>query len=254
MAPEPYLVSPFLNALARLAPLLLLPLWGASALAAEFSVTPIRAEFKPGVLSETITVANEAATPLRVTVKLMEWTQDAAGQDVYTESADLVYFPRSLDIPPGSRRLVRVGAKTLAGTVERSYRLFIEEVPERTGTEGRAQVAFHFRFGVPIFVTPAVAKPQPEVMEPTLDRGKLSLAVRNGGNLHFRVTRLTVSDDASYSQDIAGWYSLAGSQRTYSALVPPDVCRRAKVLRVTIEGDGSPPLERQLHVDPARCA
>lgn len=240
-------------ALLSVAVLLLAPM---PAQAAEFSVSPIRAEFKGGVLTETITVANEGTTPLRVTVKLMEWTQDPNGQDVYSDSTDLVYFPRELDILAGARRLIRVGAKAPAGTVERTYRLFIEEVLTGPRPPGTAQVAFFFRFGVPIFLTPAAPRQQLELGDPTLLRGKLSIPVRNAGNQHFRIGKLTVSDGASFSQDVPGWYSLAGSQRNYTADIPQDVCRRAKSLRVTLEGENGAPvaIERQLHVDPASCA
>lgn len=221
--------------------------------AAEFSVTPIRVELKPGVMSETINVVNHSQAKLRVNVKLMAWSQDATGADVYIDSAELIYFPRQLEIPADSKRLVRVGVKTPAGVAERTFRLFIEEEPEPAPSGGQAQVAFHFRFGVPIFVTPAVGKPQPEVGEPTLEGGKVSLVVKNNGNQHFRLNKLTVSDGATFTRDLPGWYSLAGTQRTYSADLPREVCRKGNPLTIQLEGDGIQ-LERKLTVDPARCA
>jgi len=224
----------------------------APASASEFSVTPIRAELKPGALSETITVTNHASARLRVAVKLVEWTQDATGKDIYRDSNDLVYFPRQLELPPDSKRLVRVGLKVPAGVVERTYRLFIEEQPEPVAASGQSQVAFYFRFGVPIFVAPAVPKAQPEVLEPTLTKGKLALVVRNRGNHHFRLTKVTVSDGGDYVKELQGWYSLAGSERTYADDVPPVVCQQAKTLSMALEGEGIR-IERQLHVDPASC-
>lgn len=222
------------------------------AAASEFSVTPIRAELKPGAMNETITVTNDSPGRLRVTVKLMAWTQDASGKDVYEESGDLVYFPRQMDMEPGAKRLVRVGAKTPAATAERAYRLFIEEVPEPTQTTGPA-VTFYFRFGVPIFLPPAVPKPLPEVQQPTLEKGKLSLVIRNAGNQNFRLSKLTVTDGAAYSQEIAGWYSLAGTSRTYAVNIPPQACRNATALAVKVEGEGIS-FDRKLTVDPASCS
>lgn len=221
--------------------------------ATEFSVTPIRVELKPGAMSETITVINHEQTRLRVSVKLMEWTQDATGQDVYSESNDLIYFPRQLDLAPDSKRLIRVGVKVPAGTAERTYRLFVEEEPDPTTTGARAQVAFHFRFGVPIFMTPAVGKPVPEVLPPTMEKGKLTLVVKNSGNQHFRLNKLSVTDGASFVQELPGWYSLAGTARSYVASVPREVCVRTPVLSVLLEGEGIA-LERKLTVNPAHCA
>jgi fimbrial chaperone protein len=221
--------------------------------AAEFSVTPIRAELKPGAMSETITVTNHANARLRVNVKLMEWTQDATGADVYRESGDLVYFPRQMDVEADAKRLVRVGAKNPGALTERAYRLFIEEEPEAAAAGARGQVAFYFRFGVPVFVPPAAPKPVPEVAQPTLAKGKLAVVVKNSGNAHFRLAKVAITDGAGWSQEIAGWYSLAGTERTYSADIPREVCRKGGTLSVSLEGEGIQ-IDRKLNVDPASCA
>lgn len=223
------------------------------AVASEFSVTPIRADLKRGAMSETITVTNESSSRLRVAIKLMEWNQDDSGKDTLTESGDLVYFPRQMDIEPGAKRLVRVGAKNPAGASERAYRLFIEEVPEAAQPGGPTAVTFYFRFGVPIFLPPAVPKPSPEVLEPTLQKGKLSIVVKNSGSQHFRLNKLVITDGSGYSQEIAGWYSLAGSTRTYTAEIPSDICRKASMFAIKLEGEGIA-FDRKLNVDPASCS
>jgi len=224
-----------------------------AASAGEFSVTPIRAELKPGQMSETITVINHAAQRLRVNIKLMEWTQDASGKDIYKESSDLIYFPRQMDLEPDAKRLVRVGAKVPAGVTERAYRLYVEEEPDLPAAGGRPQVALRFRFGVPVFLPPPAAKPVPEVMEPQLAAGKLSIAVKNAGNAHFRLNKVSVTDGATFSQEVAGWYSLAGTERSYSVDIPREVCRKGGTLSVILEGEGLR-FDRKLNVDPARCA
>ena len=223
------------------------------ALSASFSVSPIRADLKQGVMSETITVTNESPTRLRVAVKLVAWTQDETGKDVYTDSSDLVYFPRQLELEPGAKRLVRVGAKTPGQGAERAYRLFIEEVPVPTPGAPTA-VSFYFRFGVPVFVTPAGAAAKPEIAQPQLAAGKLSLAVTNPGSQHFRAVRVNFSDGAGWSRDVGGWYSLPGTSRAYQVEVPAEVCRKAKTFSVTLEADDNAKFERTLNVDPARCS
>lgn len=223
------------------------------AVGGEFSVTPISVELKPGTMSETLTVANFAKEKLRVNVRLMEWTQDAQGKDVYQDSNDLIYFPRQMEVAPNGKHLVRVGLKTPAGPVERTYRLFIEEQPDASAESNRSQVAFLFRFGVPVFVPPAVPKPQPEVSDPTLKGGKLSVVVRNTGNQHFRVLKLVLGDGAGFKKEVSGWYSLAGTERTYSTDIPADVCRKAAAFSVAIEGEGFR-LDRKVNVDPASCS
>lgn len=222
-------------------------------LAASFSVSPIRADLKPGVLSETITVTNESPTRMRVAVKLVAWTQDEKGKDLYTDSSDLVYFPRQLELEPGAKRLVRIGAKAPAVGVERAYRLFIEEVPSAT-PGGAASVSFYFRFGVPVFVTPVGAAAQPEIGTPKIAGGKLALPVRNAGTQHFRAARVYFVDNKGWSSDVGGWYSLPGTSRIYEVDVPVDVCRKAKTFAVTLEAEDSQKFERTLDVDPNTCS
>lgn len=245
-------IRPASRHLSNVAGILLAACAATPVIASDFSVSPVRVELRQGSLSETITVMNHAAGRLRVSVKLMEWTQDEQGNDVYKDSGDIVYFPRQLEVEADGRRLVRVGAKTPAGTTERTYRVFIEEQPEPSPEGRNTQIAVFFRFGVPIFLPPAVPRMQADVGEPSMANGKLSLQVRNGGNQHFRVVRLVVNDGAGHQQEIAGWYSLAGTQKTYTLDIPAEVCRRAKTLTVTVEGEGVR-ADRKLDVDPARC-
>lgn len=245
-------IRPASRYLSPVAGLLLAASAAVPAVASDFSVSPVRVELRQGALSETITVANHASGRLRVSAKLMEWTQDEQGNDVYKDSGEIVYFPRQLEVEAAGRRLIRVGAKNPAGPTERTYRLFIEEQPEPAGEGRSAQIAVYLRFGVPIFLPPAVPRVQADFGEPTLEKGKLSVQVRNGGNQHFRLVRIVVSDGASYQQEIAGWYSLAGTQKTYTLDIPADVCRRSRTLNVTVEGEGVR-ADRKLDVDPARC-
>jgi fimbrial chaperone protein len=220
--------------------------------ASEFSVSPISFELKPGALSETVNVTNHASTRLRLAVRVMEWTQDEQGADVYKESGDLVYFPRQMDLEPDARRLVRVGAKAVAPAVERAYRVFVEEQPEASPDPNRAQVSFYFRFSIPVFVPPPQGKAVPEIVEPVLEKGTLAFTLRNGGNQRARITRILVTDDAGYSKELPAWYLLAGRQKSYSAEIPRAACRGAKAFTVRAEGEGVR-AERTLNVDPARC-
>jgi fimbrial chaperone protein len=219
----------------------------------EIYISPVRADLRAGALSETISITNRGATPLRVAVKLMEWTQDAQGQDVLRDSSELVYFPRQMEIEPQGKRLVRVGAKSAPAGVERAFRLYIEEQPEPAAQAAPAKVSVYFRFGVPVFLLPSNARPEAEIGEPTLDKGRLSLQVKNEGNQHIRIQKVRVDDGAGFTREAAGWYTLAGTQRTYTFEIPREVCRQAKVLSVGVEGEGVR-ADRKLNVDPARCS
>ncbi len=125
------------------------------AAAAEFGVTPLRVDLDTANRNGLLTVSNEGNTPLRVSVKLMKWTQSPTGEETHVDSDALLHFPRSLAIDPMDKLVVRIGLKApLAGVPEQAYRLFEEALGADLGA-AKGQVQFRFRFGIPILVAPS---------------------------------------------------------------------------------------------------
>ena len=111
-------------------------------------MTPIRLDLGKDAKSSVITVTNEAEEKLNVQMKAMEWSQDADGKDVYTDTSDIIFFPKIMTIEKKEDRIIRVGIKALAVLREKTYRLFVEEIPEPKKAQGTS-VAIAIRFGVP---------------------------------------------------------------------------------------------------------
>jgi len=232
---------------------LILALAPLAAAAAEFGVSPIRLDFERGARSAAITVSNDDARPLRMQLRLMQWTQDAGGADVYLESDELVYFPRMMTVPPGEKRLVRVGLKTLAGDQERSYRLYLDELPDnaRPGVSG---VNFTIRFALPIFLPAAVERKPSGVIESlTLSDGKLRVTVRNDGNRHFRISSVAARSAAGFAAESPGWYLLPGARRVHTIEIPAEACRGLRRIDVSVKAEPLS-LEGGLDVEPGMCA
>jgi len=230
-----------------------LALWLAAAAcnAAEFSVTPIRLDMEPGMRSAAVTVVNDDDKPLRLQLKLMEWTQDASGFDVYTESDELVYFPKLMSVQPKDRRLVRVGLKTPAGAMERTYRLFLDELPD-VAQPSVSGLNFTVRFALPIFLPAAQSLPRGAIELIALEDGKLRIAVANTGNQSFRITSLTAHSATGFSAELAGWYLLPGAHRVHTMEIPVEACRSLRRLEVTVKTD-KVSLEGGLDVEPRMC-
>lgn len=225
-------------------------LWICRAGAAEFSVSPIRVELARGVRSAAVTVANEDAQPLRMQLRLMEWTQDADGKDVHRESDALVYYPRMMTLQPGEKRLVRVGLKGPAGTTEQAYRLYLDELP-RPEVAAVSGVNFTIRFALPVFVPPQEAKPRGAIDSIALRDGRLQVIVSNPGNQSFRIATIAVRGGA-FATEAAGWYMLAGATRTHTFDIPPAVCRNLSRLDITVKADRLA-LQGGLDVDAGMC-
>jgi fimbrial chaperone protein len=220
-----------------------------------FSISPIRIDLDRRNKTDSITVSNdEAARKIEMQAKLVEWTQDATGNDVYVESNDLVFFPRIFTIEKQDQRVVRIGLKVPADATEKSYRLFIEELPPPADPAKKgAQVLFVLRFGIPIFVRPDKEKLAGAIdgMEGTSTAA--TIVVRNTGNQNFQIQSLLVKSGTVYEREIVGGYVLAGATKHITAPFPPDICRELGKLQVVMKTDRIGTIERTFDWDTSRC-
>jgi fimbrial chaperone protein len=223
-----------------------------SVAAAEFTVTPIRVDLQRGARSAAVTVANDAATALRMELRLMEWTQDAEGKDVHRPSDELVYYPRQMTLQPGERRLVRIGRKAPAAAAERTFRLYLDELPGAPGlTPATSGLTFTIRFALPVFVEPAQETVRGAIDSISMRDGKVNVALRNAGNRTFRIASVAIRGGA-FTAEAAGWYLLPGAARVHTFEIPPEVCRSLRRIEIAVKADGVS-LEGGLDVDTAMC-
>jgi fimbrial chaperone protein len=236
--------------------LILTVLLPAYSLAGEWRVTPIRIELDKNAKSGVVTIVNEGTEKLNVQMKAMEWTQDAEGKDAYTETEDLIFFPKVMTVEAKEDRILRAGIKIPAVAKEKTYRLFVEEIPEPKKSEG-VNVAIAIRFGVPIFVKPLKAEPKGEVQNVQLSKGVVSATVKNTGNVHFMINKLSIKGrndkgEEVFAKDISGWYLLSDVTRIYSAEVPSEVCKDVAKIEVQVVSDKLN-LNGKADVDTAMC-
>jgi fimbrial chaperone protein len=210
--------------------------------------------------SSVITVINEADEKLNLQVKAMEWTEDAEGKDVYRDTTDIVFFPRILLIGTKEQKIIRVGIKAAPTAQEKTYRLFIEEIPQPKKEEQgeRAQVSIAVRFGAPIFVKPLKEEVRGELSNSALGKGVFTTTVRNTGNSHFKISTITISGknikgEETFTAKLDGWYLLNGAARTYSTPVPMEKCTESAQLDITVTTDKQITLNGNLNVEKAQC-
>jgi fimbrial chaperone protein len=226
------------------------------AFSGEFRVTPIRLDFDRGTKSGVITIVNEAAEKLNVQMKAFEWTQNPDGKDQYTETNDIIFFPRIMSLEKSEEKILRAGIKIPATIREKTYRLFIEEIPEPKKGEG-VNVAIAIRFGVPIFVKPLKEEVKGEIEKVELSKGVLNALVRNRGNAHFIINSVDIKGKNAkgenlFSQELSGWYLLSGVSRLYATPIPQEVCRDLSKLDIEVRTNRFN-LNGKLDVDQAMC-
>jgi len=209
------------------------------AVAGSFKAVPVRLFFDVGTKATVLRVTNEGGEKVTVQLDAREWRQDESGEDVYEETRDIVFFPKMADIDKGEERIIRVGYQgQRALSSEKTYRLFLQELP--VTRPGEMALKFALRMGIPIFI-----KPQKENIEWTiggvgLSEGSLSVRVRNSGNSHFIVGKISATgiDDsgkAVFSREMRGWYALAGASKPFAMAVSREECMDAKAIKVAVE-------------------
>lgn len=228
--------------------------------AGDFAVSPIRLELGAAARSGVITVKNEDKEKLSFQLQAMEWTQDASGKDQYSDSRDLVFFPKIMTIAPGEESLIRVGARTPLVATEKTYRLFIEELPGAPdkAAEGKSvKINVLIRFGAPIFVAPLQPQDSAEILAPDLAKGALALSVKNTGNRHQVIQGIHLKGaDAQgnevYALTLADRYLLAGATKLYTTAIPAEQCARMAGLTIELKTDRVA-LQRKLDISRAMC-
>ncbi|HWS15757.1 MAG TPA: fimbria/pilus periplasmic chaperone [Candidatus Methylomirabilis sp.] len=234
--------------------LFLLP---ASARAGDWRVAPIRLDLGRDAKSGVVTVVNESDERLQVQMAAFEWTQDAEGKDRYDETGDLLFFPRIMILASKEERILRAGIRVPATGMEKTYRLFIEEIPAPRKEEG-AKIAVAIRFGVPVFVHPLKEEPRGEVGALTMTAGTLLVPVKNSGNVHFVLQSVLVKGkngkgEEILSKELSGWYLLAGASRVYTTEIPPEACGNLAGVEIEVRTDKFP-IHGKMVADPSMCA
>jgi fimbrial chaperone protein len=190
-------------------------LFCAGAFAAQFSVSPVRLDFAAKDKTSSITIANVGDTPLRVALDAKRWAQDAAGEDLYSDTSDLLFFPKQAEIAPHSQRVVRIGLRVPRAANELAYRLYVNEQPPLKSEVGSSQLSMVLSFGVPIFVQPASLSLAAAMENTQLKKGEFSFRLKNTGNATLRLSSLKSETLKLDQQEFSAWYLLAGTERDY---------------------------------------
>jgi fimbrial chaperone protein len=230
-----------------------------SARAGDFVISPLRVTLSREVKSTQIEIRNDDTRPLRVQMQAMAWSQDDGGKDQYAESDGLLFFPKSMEIPPGQSHIVRLGPKALPASVEDAYRLFIAELPgpEDAAATGSASVRILLRVGVAVFVAPLEPRAAAEFRSLALHHGAAELTVSNTGNVHIAADRLAIvgldrDGKPLFETPLQDRYFLAGTTKQLHAQIPRDQCAQLAGLQAVLVGSGVD-LKRRLDVSSADC-
>ena len=200
-----------------------------AAAATTFTVEPTQIFLSARTSGVLLTLINGGDETLRFELSAFSWTQSTTGEIQLAPTDDIVFFPSLLTVGPGESRKVRVGSVASPDVREKTYRIFVEELPPTEKPVSGVRVLT--KMGIPIFIRPAK-----EVASATLN----GLGQRNG-KLHFALGTL------------AGWYVLAGSHREFEVEFPQAECSRVTSVVVNV-AFGTDTLEERLQTPNGVCA
>lgn len=208
--------------------------------AAVLKLFPVRIELTGDQPVQTMTIENDSDEPTRVQLRLVAWKQ-VDGNDVFEETREVLANPGLFEIGPRGVQIARFGLRTSPGEAEKAYRVFLEEVPtDRPSLPGEVRTLL--RISVPVFVPPAKPVASLNWRAAPGAAGKIAFTVRNEGNVHVQINRLTLKRMAGGTvappQDMSV-YLLPGTTRQVllDARDPPRAGEKFKVEAMTDQSD-----------------
>jgi len=229
------------------------------AMAANFDIKPIKIFFDDQTKIEKLTLKNVSEDNFTVQIKAYKWTQDEKGKDVYQDTNDLIIFPKIATLKKEEEKIVRIGTNLGSDSLEKTYRIFVEEIPsgEKEDTKA-ATLHMYLKIGVPIFISPVKKDEKGSIEAVKLQKGKAEIKVKNQGNAHFVVTAIQVrgmnpQGKEIFSGDLGGWYILSGLSKAYEISIPLDVCKNMTRLNIEVKTNTNIIFKEQLQVEKAMC-
>lgn len=211
-----------------LLPCVLMPI---GALAASLSVAPLRLVLTPERPVASLTMGNsDEAEEVAVQAEVLVWSQED-GRDVYQPTREVLVNPSIFRLPPGGRQIVRLGLQVPAEAVERSYRVFLRQLPrdQALPADGGVKLQTLLRIGVPIFVPPLQLR---QALQWRLQAGGAGgrgykLMLDNQGSEHIQLTQLVVRREGGTEllRKSLSHYALAGQSAGIELelpALPPD--------------------------------
>jgi fimbrial chaperone protein len=218
---------------------LLLFLPAASLRASDFHVNPVHVFLTAKSSSALLALRNTSAENLRFQVNAFAWEQSPEGEMMLSPTEDIIVFPALAAVAAGTRRNIRIGRVTSIGDMEKTYRVFIEELPsqKKEETERQSQVQLLTKMGVPVFLSPHKPKLEGRLEELAVRRGMLTFKLRNTGNTHFipqgiSVKALGEKGETVFVIEPTGWYILAAGYRAFQLELPKQQCGKARSVTI----------------------
>jgi fimbrial chaperone protein len=188
--------------------------------------------------SALVSLETDNKEGIAIQARIFRWSQ-ADGEDKLEKTEDVVVSPPALRVGNGASstvRLVRVAKTPVSG--DETYRVFLEEIPERKKLQSGA-IALAVRHSLPVFFAGYDRRPG-SITWRAIERNRtLFLEATNVGEKRVKVTNLTVTAEGNREvvkiNGFAG-FVLGGQSKAW----PLSGSSRGSVLTIQAESDTGP--------------
>lgn len=224
---------------------------------ADLHINPVRLFYEPRQKTAITKIKNNSDQKFSLQTTAYSWVQTEEAEDQYLPTEDVILFPKILTLGGGEERIIRVGVRVPPGAKEKTYRIFLEELPQPLKAEGTV-LRTVLKIGIPVFLAPVKTQTAGEIEKSEISKGKLSFAVRNKGNIHFiieavKIKGVDTSGASVFQTEVASRYLLEGRSRTFSFLIPKESCLKMSALTIDIITDKFS-MSKRLDVIPKMCS
>ena len=226
--------------------------------ASGLNISPVQIWLSPEASKSLLTLRNEGPEDARYQVSVLAWDEDARTGMKLAPTEDILVFPTILELKVGETRSLRVGSVIPFGPVEKTYRVFLEELPAAEKPQTRSTVRVLTRVGIPVFLAPVKQLEDRRLSTLALGGAAASLDVQNTGNVHLRVDTVRLEGFAEggaklFEKEAQGWYVLAGGHKRYEVVVPKDACARVRRLVMSVKTDKDQVFQEPLDTPGGAC-
>ncbi|WP_445660403.1 fimbrial biogenesis chaperone [Acinetobacter sp. F16] len=162
--------------------------------------------------STTVSVESTGLKKSRIfEISAVKWKQNQQGEDILEEDKTLLFNPKTFELKPESKQIVRVGfSQPLANmNQEQTWRIIFKEV---TPIEDDSSINFLFNFSLPLFAGKQV-NPKLNLKLEKLDN-QAYLNIDNLAKSHIKIVEILVTDnkDKEILKKKLGQYVLGGNR------------------------------------------
>lgn len=198
-----------------------------TAAAGTFSIAPVRVELSGAQRTAVLTVHNDDAAALVVQVSTLNWAQ-AAGEEVYGVTRELLATPPVFTLPPNGEQIVRVALRRDPDAArELDYRLLLAEVPQPVD-KSFTGLRVALRLSIPVFVKAVSPAPAALAWRAQWQAdGQLAVSASNAGQAHVQVSDFTLrfAGSEATARGVVSRYVLPGSTVTWEIAPPTGVAQ-----------------------------